>query len=230
VTVLVAGAGPTGLMLAAQLRAFGAEVRIVDRSDGPVPESRALAIQPRTLEVLTGLGITDRLLERGNPTVRVVLHAGRRNVELPLFDIGAEDTAYPFLLFLSQAETEAVLDDHLAGSGLAVERGRELLELRVRSDQVVCTAVTRDGRTETIEADYVVGCDGARSAVRHHAGIAFTGSAYPQTFGLADLDADGLDPGAGHTYLSDAGDAVLLPSRPETARTCRADRAARNRA
>jgi 2-polyprenyl-6-methoxyphenol hydroxylase-like FAD-dependent oxidoreductase len=132
-------------------------------------------------------------------------------VELPLFDIGADDTAYPFLLFLSQAETETVLDDHLAGNGLAVDRGQELLDLDVRSDQVVCTTVARDGRTETIEADYVVGCDGARSAVRHHAGIAFSGSAYPQTFALADLDATDLDPGAAHTYISDAGMLFFFP-------------------
>lgn len=163
-----------------------------------------MAIQPRTLEVLAGLGITDELLRRGNPAVRIAIHAGRRTVRVPLFDIGVGDTAYPFLLFLSQAETEAVLDEHLTRCGLAVERGRELVDLRAGTNRVVCTTVTRHGETATIEADDVVGCDGARSTVRRHAGIAFSGSAYPQTFALADLDADGLEPGAAHTYLSDS--------------------------
>ena len=71
---LVVGAGPTGLTLAAQLRAFGARVRLIDR----VHESRALAIQPRTPEVLAGLGITQTLVDLGNTAVQVRLHAGRR--------------------------------------------------------------------------------------------------------------------------------------------------------
>jgi 2-polyprenyl-6-methoxyphenol hydroxylase-like FAD-dependent oxidoreductase len=74
--VLVVGAGPTGLTLAAQLQAFGATVRIVDRQLDRVHESRALAVQPRTLEVLRGLGVTQQLLVRGNDAVWVQLHAG----------------------------------------------------------------------------------------------------------------------------------------------------------
>ena len=75
---LVEGAGPTGLTLAAQLRAFGARVRLIDRQLDRVHESRALAIQPRTLEVLAGLGITQTLVDLGNTAVQVRLHAGRR--------------------------------------------------------------------------------------------------------------------------------------------------------
>ena len=76
--VLVVGAGPTGLTLAAQLQAFGASTRIVDRQPDRVHESRALAVQPRTLEVLRGLGVTEELLARGNDAVWVQLHAGGR--------------------------------------------------------------------------------------------------------------------------------------------------------
>ena len=112
--VLVVGAGPTGLTLAAQLQAFGATVRIVDRQLDRVHESRALAVQPRTLEVLRGLGVAEELIERGNDAVWVQLHAGGRVVRIRLFGLGLDDTAYPFLLFVSQAETEQVLGDHLA--------------------------------------------------------------------------------------------------------------------
>ncbi|HYT27346.1 MAG TPA: FAD-dependent monooxygenase, partial [Actinomycetota bacterium] len=76
--VLVVGAGPTGLTLAAQLRAFGATCRIVDRQPDRVHESRALAVQPRTLEVLRGLGVTEELVARGNDALWVQLHAGGR--------------------------------------------------------------------------------------------------------------------------------------------------------
>jgi 2-polyprenyl-6-methoxyphenol hydroxylase-like FAD-dependent oxidoreductase len=216
--VLVVGAGPTGLTLAAQLRACGAAVRIVDRLADRVHESRALAIQPRTLEVLAGLDLADALIERGNPAVGLHLHARGRTIEVPLFDIGVDDTAYPYLLFLSQATTEEVLHDHLARHGVAVERRVELTDLDQRPDHVRCTVAHRHGdggggdhRVEQVEARYVVGCDGARSTVRARAGIDFVGAAYPQTFVLADLDADGLEPGAAHAFLADAGMLFLFP-------------------
>src|SRR6266487_3974290 len=111
--VLVVGAGPTGLALAAHLVAHGVRPRIVDRASDRVHESRALAIQPRTLEVLAPLGVTDELVALGNPGVQLSVHARGGERILPLFDLGLEDTAYPYLLFLSQAETERVLGDWL---------------------------------------------------------------------------------------------------------------------
>jgi 2-polyprenyl-6-methoxyphenol hydroxylase-like FAD-dependent oxidoreductase len=215
--VLVVGAGPTGLTLAAQLQVCGAAVRIVDRLADRVHESRALAIQPRTLEVMAGLDLADALVERGNPAVALHLHARGRTTEVPLFDIGFDDTAYPYLLFLSQATTEEVLDDHLARHGVAVERRVELTDLDQWPDHVRCTLAHLDGdgsgdhHVEQVEARYVVGCDGARSTVRARAGIDFVGAAYPQTFVLADLDADGLEPGAAHAFLADAGMLFLFP-------------------
>ena len=209
--VLVVGAGPTGLALAAQLEAFGTGVRIVDRQLDRAHESRALAIQPRTLEVLAGLGLADLLVERGNPAVRLQLHAGGRTVEAPLFDTGLADTAYPFLLFLSQATTEAILGDHLSRRGITVERGTELTGLDQGAGHVRCAVTHRDGRVEAVEARYVVGCDGAHSTVRARAGIGFAGSSYPQTFVLADLDADGLRPDTAHVFLSRAGMLFFFP-------------------
>jgi 2-polyprenyl-6-methoxyphenol hydroxylase-like FAD-dependent oxidoreductase len=94
--ILVVGAGPTGLALAAQPQAFGARFRLIDRQLDRVHESRALAIQPRTLEVLAGFGVAHTLVNLGNPAVQVRLHAGRRVVSVPLFDIGIADTAYPW--------------------------------------------------------------------------------------------------------------------------------------
>jgi 2-polyprenyl-6-methoxyphenol hydroxylase-like FAD-dependent oxidoreductase len=208
---LIVGAGPTGLALAAQLQAFGAGFRIVDRQLDRVHESRALAVQPRTLEVLSGLGVADIMVERGNPTVRLEMHSGTRTTRAPLFDIGLDDTAYPFLLFLSQADTEAILDHHLTEGGVAVERGVELTDLRHDAGDVTCTLDHGNGRTERVRARYVVGCDGAQSRVREMAGIGFAGGAYPQTFVLADLDADGLDPGAVHVHLSGAGMLFFFP-------------------
>lgn len=209
--VLVVGGGPTGLALAAQLRAYGTRFRIVDRSLDRVHESRALAIQPRTLEALAGFGVADELVARGNPAMQLRMHLPRRVVPVRLFDIGLSDTAYPFLLFLSQAETESVLAEHLAGRDVTIERGTELVRMEAEGAYVVCRLRRGDGTAETVEARYVVGCDGAHSTVRAQAGIGFEGYAYPQTFLLADLEVDGLEPDAVHTYMAGTGVLFFFP-------------------
>ncbi|SCG76941.1 FAD-dependent monooxygenase [Micromonospora inositola] len=211
VEVLVVGAGPTGLAMAGQLAAFGVRARVVDRALDRVHESRALAIQPRTLEVLAGLGVTAELVASGNRAVRLCLHVRGRERSVPLYDLGLQDTAYPYLLFLSQADTERILGEHLAAAGLAVDRGVELVGLDRTADGAVATLRHSDGREEPVSARYVVGCDGAHSTVRHLAGIGFEGGAYPQTFVLADLEADGVEPGSAHGFLSERGMLFLFP-------------------
>ena len=120
--VLVVGAGPTGLALALELAAHGVRCRVVDRATDRVHESRALAIQPRTLEVLARDGVARELVERGNPALELRIHLGARTVPLALFDLGTEDTAFPYLLFLAQSQTEEVLAEHLARRGGVVQR------------------------------------------------------------------------------------------------------------
>src|SRR5919199_1352326 len=204
--VLVVGAGPTGLTLAAQLHALGATARIVERQMDRVHESRALGVQPRTLEVLGGIGIARTLIERGNDAVRLHLHAGGRVFTLQLFDIGIDDTPYPFLLFISQAETEAVLNGYLTDHGVPVERGVELLAFSPGPENVACTLAHGDGSTEEVRARYLVGCDGAHSTVRRGAGIPFEGGAYPHTFALGDVEVDGdLERDAVHSFMGAGG-------------------------
>jgi 2-polyprenyl-6-methoxyphenol hydroxylase-like FAD-dependent oxidoreductase len=215
--VLVVGAGPTGLTLAAELQAYGVPFRIIDRQLDRVHESRALAVQPRTLEVLARHGLAQSLVDLGNAAVRLRLHAGGRVVPVDLFNVGLTGTAYPFVLFLSQAETERVLCEHLQRHGVEIERGVELVGLDAHADRVDCRLRHRDGREEAVQASYVSGCDGAHSTVREQAGIGFAGRPYPQTFLLADLEVDGLEPGAIHSYLTDAGLLFFFPlGKPAT--------------
>jgi 2-polyprenyl-6-methoxyphenol hydroxylase-like FAD-dependent oxidoreductase len=191
--VLIVGAGPTGLTLAAQLRAFGVTFRIIDRNEDRARESRALAVQARTVEIFDSLGIGEALVAKGNPSVQLAFHfeAGA-TAKVALAGFGATDTRFPFILFVSQAETEAILGQHLTGSGVGVERRVELVEAVAGPSGVSCRLRHEDGSEEDVSAQYVVGCDGAHSAIRKRAGIPFEGDAYLQDFMLGDVEADGL--------------------------------------
>jgi 2-polyprenyl-6-methoxyphenol hydroxylase-like FAD-dependent oxidoreductase len=211
VDVLVVGAGPTGLALAAQLAAFGARVRVVDRRTVPGRQSRALVVQPRTLEVLRPIGVTQALLDRGDRPVGVQLHLDGRDLAVPVPAIEADDTAYPFLLVLRQAEVEAALLAHLAARGLSVEWGVELLSYRADEAGVVAALRHPSGRTALVRARYLVGCDGADSTVRRQAGVAFEGGDYRRSVLLADLDLDGdLAGQAAHVFLGPQGALMLV--------------------
>ena len=211
IDVLIVGAGPTGLALAAQLQEYGTRFRIVDRALDRVHESRALAVQPRTLEMLAKYGISEQLVERGSRGVRLHIHVGSRTIPVGLFDIGIDDTAYPYLLFVSQAVTEQLIGEHLRRHGATIERGAELVELQQGGGDVACRLRHHDGSTELVRSRYVVGCDGARSTVRQQSGIGFEGLSYPQTFVLADVEADGIEPGVAHTFLPTYGVLFFFP-------------------
>ncbi|MCX4776940.1 FAD-dependent monooxygenase [Streptomyces sp. NBC_01264] len=183
-TVVVAGAGPTGLATACGLGAAGVSVRVLDKAPGPAATSRALGLQPRGAEVLDRLGALGDLPERSVRIAHVVTHVdGRPLARLPVGQ-PTKLVTRPGLL-MSQAEVEARLRDRLAEFGVEVEWGRELLDVRQDSDRVVL----RLGEGEEQTADWLVGCDGAHSRVRKAAGIAFPGVPVVERFLLADVRA-----------------------------------------
>lgn len=209
--VLVVGAGPTGLALAAQLRVYGASVRIIDRRPSPERPSRALVVQPRTLEVLRPIGVTPDLVARGDSDPRARFHLDGREVTVAMRDAGLRDTPFPFLLVLRQAETEAVLRDHLERDGTAVEWGTEFVACQQDRSGVTATLRSAAGDDEHVETRYVAGCDGSGSTVRRTAGIAFVGAAYRQSVALADVSLDGdLPPEPLQAFVSRHGGLVLF--------------------
>ena len=222
VDVLIVGAGPTGLALAAQLESFGTTFRIIDRSLTRSEHSRALALQPRTLEALRPFGISSALAEAGHPATGVHLHLPDKTIPVDLSDAGIEDSEFQHLLFLSQAETEYALAAHLAGRRVRVERGVELQDLEFLDPEdhfagMEAKIQRMDRGIERVRARYVVGADGANSTVRSKAGMDWRGSGYPGTYVLADLEVDGAEPGNIHTYLNEDGFLFLFPlGRPAT--------------
>ncbi|MGE0814025.1 MAG: FAD-dependent monooxygenase [Vicinamibacterales bacterium] len=216
--VLIVGAGPTGLSLAVQLARWGLRFRIVDALTSRHTESRALAVHARTLELLDTIGVAETLVARGRRALRVQVYPGMGPpVVLALADVPVAGTRFPFVLFVSQAETEAVLAAWLDARAVTVDRGCRA-SVEAEDDDAVRCRLTHADRDELVTARYVVGCDGAHSTVRHAAGVAFEGDAYPQSFMLADLEADDrLAPDAAHVFLGMGGGLGLLPlGRPRT--------------
>jgi len=189
--VLVAGAGPTGLMLALELARRGIRVRIVDKLAAPSPTSRALVVHARTLELFQNLGIEREFLRVGLQTIGLSAYVeGRHITDVEFGDIGASATPFPFVLFVSQAETERILEQALRQRGVSVERAVALSAFSHDASGVTATLESADGRRETLRCRYLGGCDGAHSVVRHGLGLNFAGAAYAQDFVLADVRVD----------------------------------------
>lgn len=186
--VLVVGAGPVGLMLAAELARHGVECRIIDKSPAPTDQSRALAVHARTLEIFDALGIADAAIAAGHQVHGMSAYSGgRRIAHLPFDEI---QSRYRYVLMLPQAQTERILAHQLAAQGLQVERNVELTGLAQDRDRVAVILRSPDGRQEHCHARWLAGCDGAHSAVRHLVALPFDGAQYEENFWLADTILD----------------------------------------
>jgi 2-polyprenyl-6-methoxyphenol hydroxylase-like FAD-dependent oxidoreductase len=189
--VLIAGAGPTGLVLALWLVRQGVRVRIVDRSAGPGTSSRAMAVQARTLELYRQLDLVDEIVGGGlrNPAINLWVK-GERRARLSFRDAGRELTPYPFVLIYPQDRHERVLVRRLEEAGVTVERNTELLGFEQDAAGVTARLWGPAGET-ACRAAWLAGCDGAHSIVRHQLGTGFEGGTYAHTFYVADVQAAG---------------------------------------
>lgn len=214
IDVLIVGAGPTGLMLANQLARRGVRILIIDRHSGPAPQSRALGVQARTLEIYAKLGIVERALELGKPGRGANMWAqGKRMGRIPFGDAGESVTRYPFVHILGQDDNELILGDKLKSFGVRVQWNTELTLLSQDADGVTAT-LKHNGVTQIVRAAWVAGCDGARSAVREMNGIEFPGAPYEHVFYVADTVATGtMTPDELNVYLWRDGFHLLFPMR-----------------
>lgn len=186
--VLVVGAGPTGLTLAASLIAQGVSAVVVDTLPEGRNTSRAAAVNARTLEVLEDLDVARRMVKAGLIAPQFTMREGTR-ILMPV-DFSALPTAHPYTLMLSQADTERLLLERLHELGGDVIRPKTLR--RLAQDAHCVTATFDDG--DVIMAGYVVGADGMHSTVREQAEIGFTGGEFAESFALADVRLAGAAP------------------------------------
>ena len=185
--VLVVGAGPVGLTMAAELARHGIRCRIIDALAKPLPYCRAIGVTPRTLEIWEDMGIARQMIDRGIwlRGMRIVMKG------LPHHDMLAEPLDLPYgELGLPQYDTEEILTRHLNQFGIAVERGISLRAIARNDQEVRVTLAHADGTQEEATFQYLVGCDGAHSAVRRQLGMTFEGDAFPYVFMLGDVHID----------------------------------------
>jgi 2-polyprenyl-6-methoxyphenol hydroxylase-like FAD-dependent oxidoreductase len=205
--VLIVGAGPVGLALACELARREVGVRIIDRLAAPTTESRAAVVHARTLEACSWMGVVDDVIATGQRTTGLQLYVDR--APLGTFDLSTVDSPYRFSVSLPQDETERLLTARLTTLGVEVERERELVGFAQNDTGV--RAQLASG--EEIRADWIVGTDGAHSAVRGALGLHLEGSFKGESFLMGDVDADhGLDPARMHTFFaSDSGPLMAFP-------------------
>jgi 2-polyprenyl-6-methoxyphenol hydroxylase-like FAD-dependent oxidoreductase len=204
--VVIVGAGPTGLTLAAALAARGVRTRVIDRLPAGDNTSRAAVVHARTLEVLEPLGVAQALVAQGLQAQRFTIR-DRDRVLMPVA-FHRLPTRYPYTLMVSQATTERVLLERFEQLGGQVQRPRTLVNLS--HDDSGATAALDDGTS--LRARYVVGCDGMHSVVREQARIAFSGGSYGESFVLADVRLSGAAPrDEVILYFSPAGMVVVAP-------------------
>ena len=211
--VLVAGAGPTGLVLALWLTRQGVRVRIIDRTDAPGTTSRALAVQARTLELYRQLDLADAVAERGHKVPAVNLWArGTRAARVDFASVGEHLTPFPFLEIYPQDEHERLLIERLGELGVSVERSTELTGFTDSGSSIRVELRRADGKKESAEARYLAGCDGARSIVRESLGLGFPGGTYRQVFYVADIEGAGAPiNGELHVDLDEADFLGIFP-------------------
>lgn len=189
--ILIIGAGPTGLALACQLIRYGVDFVIIDTKDTTTPFSRAIGVQARTLEIYEQIGLADKLIALGKPAEKVRMIAGGEvRGEAVLKDIGAGMSAYPFMLVVEQGKHEKLLYDHIVAEGRKVHWNEHLTSFTHDDSGVAATIANADGTERIIKAKYLVGCDGAKSLVRHQLGLTFEGDTVDRLFYVADVQID----------------------------------------
>jgi 2-polyprenyl-6-methoxyphenol hydroxylase-like FAD-dependent oxidoreductase len=212
--VLIIGAGPTGLVLALWLVRLGVRVRIVDKAVEPGTTSRALGVQARTLEFYRQFGLAEAVVARGLEFAAANLWVrGRRVARAAFGEMGRGLSPYPYMLIFPQDEHERLLIGRLEQEGVTVERRTELLDFEEGS-RVLARLKRPDGSEEVCEADYLAGCDGARSQVRRTLDIGFPGGTYAHLFYVADALGSGpIMNGELHAALDNADFMAAFPMK-----------------
>ncbi|HET6217337.1 MAG TPA: FAD-dependent oxidoreductase [Acidobacteriaceae bacterium] len=219
ISVLIVGAGPTGLTLACDLARRGVKLRIVDKAAAYFAGSRGKGLQPRSLEVLDDLGIVDEILAngrfhlpfRGYDGATVLgdkdMHEGRHPTP---------DVPYASPLIIPQWRVEEILRKRLAAFGSKVELATELIDL-AQNEEVVTATLLCNGLTRKVTTLYVLAADGGRSFLRKHLNVGFDGESWKdERMLVGDVQVDVLDRDHWHSWPKHQDGWVALCPLPST--------------
>jgi 2-polyprenyl-6-methoxyphenol hydroxylase-like FAD-dependent oxidoreductase len=219
ISVLIVGAGPTGLALACVLARRGVAFRIVDKAAEYFVGSRGKGVQPRSLEVLEDLGVIEKILANGRFHLPFRGYDGATVLgDRDMYEgrVPTPDVPYASPLIIPQWRVEQILRERLAEYECQVELATELIGFEQNADGVTAT-LGCGGATEELVTEYLVGSDGGHSFVRKALGVGFEGETWTsERMLVGDVQADGLDRDHWHSWPKHAGGWVALCPLPST--------------
>jgi 2-polyprenyl-6-methoxyphenol hydroxylase-like FAD-dependent oxidoreductase len=175
--------------MAAELARYRVPVRIVDQAAQRTHLSKALVVWSRTLELLERAAVARSFVAAGHKVVAANIVAGAKRIGH--INLAGIDSFYPYALMLPQSKTEELLETHLESLGIRVERHVALVGFTDTGGAVTATLRGADGRQESLQSEWLVGCDGAHSTVRHGLGLSFEGDTLQSDWILADVHLSG---------------------------------------
>ncbi|MEW1547952.1 FAD-dependent monooxygenase [Streptomyces tsukubensis] len=202
--VVIAGGGPVGLWLAAELRLNDVSVTVLEQRTEVDQRSKALTVHPRSVEVLACRGLHERFLDEA-----LRISTGHFANLADRLDFSVLDTPYPYTLFIPQARTEELFEEHALALGATIRRGHRVTGFTEQADSVTVGAEGPEGPYE-IRAEYLAGCDGTRSTVREAAGIGFPGTPSRYLGWLGDVAFDNPPP-PGFNSFTEHGGLMVVP-------------------
>jgi 2-polyprenyl-6-methoxyphenol hydroxylase-like FAD-dependent oxidoreductase len=213
--VLIVGAGPVGLLLAAYLTKFGVAVRIIDKRQRDVSLRRAIAVSMASMNIFESLGIADEIVKQSRQVSNLTMYwEGNRLLNVNFKHL---KTNYPYFVHIYQPQIEDILIDYLKDHNVVVERGIDFVSA-VQDEQKV-SAILEDNQTkcEFFTCDYLIGCDGGNSKVREAFGIGVEVESYDSYFVLADVNLDWKYEGKYqvHYFMNETGYLMVVPGPGE---------------
>ena len=184
--IIICGAGPTGLMLAAQLLRFNIDFLIIDAKAAPTTESRAVVVQARSMEIYEQMNVSDDILADAEKADGLCFwRHGKKISEAKFENLGSDITPFDFVIMYEQSKNETLLYHHLQKHNHEVEWNTTLIAYKEEQNEYAVT-VKQNEQELTIETQYLIACDGGNSKVRELADMEFSGGTYENVFYVAD--------------------------------------------